>query len=279
MITETKPFIHLSIKDAASMLGVTASTIRNWEKYGLFTAKRAPNGYRYFDFNDIETLKQVRKYMMGDSGRSRALRKLNAIREDNVDPVIQKMRTDTAIKVEQPLPYSGVRWKQARLNKRYTLEEVASAIDISVSYLSKIENNYATPSYEILSKLADFYNESLVYFIQSGDSECSVIHSNEAPVIEMGYSGIDTRQLSSLMNRKIYPVEYTLQPGSGSGPKHTHNGEEFVYILSGRLTVYLNETEAHILQQGDAMAFKASTPHRYINSGKRVAHVLWIHAT
>lgn len=282
MAKDQNKSIQLSIREVASLLNVTASTIRNWEKYGLFTAKRAENGYRYFDFADVAKLKLIKKYMVDDSGRNRALRKIHSMNVDNEDPVLQKIRPITDAPLSTPVPYSGERWKTVREREQYTLEDVAHEIGISASYLSKIENNRATPSYDILTKLAHFYNESLVYFIESADSDCSVTRKKDAPIIDLGYDGIVTHQMSSLQNRKIFPVKYTLQPGSNSGSSHAHNGEEFVYILSGELTIYLNHTDpetVYILQQGDAMSFKSSIPHRYVNDGKQIASVLWIHST
>lgn len=47
----------ISIKQAASMLGVTPLTLRNWDKAGKLTAKRHPlNNYRVYLREDIERL-------------------------------------------------------------------------------------------------------------------------------------------------------------------------------------------------------------------------------
>src|SRR5690606_24127603 len=47
----------VKIKAAASMLGVTPQTVRNWVAAGLLPAVRHPlNGYRLFQIEDIESL-------------------------------------------------------------------------------------------------------------------------------------------------------------------------------------------------------------------------------
>ncbi len=58
-----KKEIYFSIKEAADILGVSALTLRNWDKSGKFSAQRHPmNNYRVYKLsalediiNDIET--------------------------------------------------------------------------------------------------------------------------------------------------------------------------------------------------------------------------------
>ncbi|MCL2602579.1 MAG: MerR family transcriptional regulator, partial [Treponema sp.] len=49
--------ILLGIQDAAKELGVVPATIRNWEKQGIFSAKRAKNGYRFFTHDDMTRMR------------------------------------------------------------------------------------------------------------------------------------------------------------------------------------------------------------------------------
>jgi DNA-binding transcriptional MerR regulator len=49
---------NLSIAEAASLLGVSISTLRNWDRHGKLTPRRHPiNGYRMYDRTEIERLK------------------------------------------------------------------------------------------------------------------------------------------------------------------------------------------------------------------------------
>jgi excisionase family DNA binding protein len=50
---------RLTIADAARLLGVSVSTLRNWDRQGKLTAHRHPiNGYRMYDRAEIERLKK-----------------------------------------------------------------------------------------------------------------------------------------------------------------------------------------------------------------------------
>ena len=48
---------YLKIKDAATLVGVSPSTLRNWEKLGKLKAHRNPhNGYRLYKRQDLVAL-------------------------------------------------------------------------------------------------------------------------------------------------------------------------------------------------------------------------------
>ena len=50
---------HLTITEAANLLGVSVSTLRNWDRRGKLTPRRHPiNGYRIYDRTEIVRLKE-----------------------------------------------------------------------------------------------------------------------------------------------------------------------------------------------------------------------------
>jgi quercetin dioxygenase-like cupin family protein len=70
-------------------------------------------------------------------------------------------------------------------------------------------------------------------------------------------------------------VEY--QPGACSsheGSFMRHAGQEFGYLLSGRLRVDVG-FERHQLGPGDSISFPATTPHRLSNDGPDPARAVW----
>ena len=71
------------------------------------------------------------------------------------------------------------------------------------------------------------------------------------------------------------PHLFRIAPSSGSGESYTHDGEEFLYILRGRLNIALEKTE-YQLKTGDGFYFQSNTPHRWKNPGKTETWVLWI---
>lgn len=61
MTTKAKPLDRfLTVGEAAEQLGVTTTTLRNWDNTGKLTPHRHPiNGYRLYAETDIEDLKNA----------------------------------------------------------------------------------------------------------------------------------------------------------------------------------------------------------------------------
>ncbi|MDR3171133.1 MAG: helix-turn-helix domain-containing protein [Treponema sp.] len=68
-------------------------------------------------------------------------------------------------------PFNSDKWKNCRLARGLGLEDVAMAINISPSYLFKIENERPNVSLDILQRLADFYGENLLYYFDEVENE------------------------------------------------------------------------------------------------------------
>jgi quercetin dioxygenase-like cupin family protein len=69
---------------------------------------------------------------------------------------------------------------------------------------------------------------------------------------------------------------FRIAPGAGSGEPYAHEGEEFLYILRGKLEISLDEGKPYRLRAGDSFYFESNIPHRWLNPGKREACVLWV---
>jgi mannose-6-phosphate isomerase-like protein (cupin superfamily) len=71
------------------------------------------------------------------------------------------------------------------------------------------------------------------------------------------------------------PHLFRVAPGAGSGESYSHEGEEFLYILNGRLDIALGEEQFH-LQTGDSFYFASNTLHSWTNPANIETTVLWI---
>ncbi|MDD3920674.1 MAG: MerR family transcriptional regulator [Eubacteriales bacterium] len=69
----------LKRQDAAQALGVTAETLRTWERSGLIKIKRSANGYRVYAGEDMERLNIIRTLRCANYSLSAILRLLNRL--------------------------------------------------------------------------------------------------------------------------------------------------------------------------------------------------------
>lgn len=268
--------VLFNINQVAKILGVVPTTIRNWEKNGLFTAKRKGNNYRVYSLDNIEVLKKIKSYSIDQKMGTAAIK--NIMLTDILKPPIYSMVENT----EAPSKYSkkllSGKWKECRDKMNLTLEEVSAQVGISSSYISKIENGQANISYDILNKLANFYGESILYFFEQEENDSKFIKSGCGEVAEVGLPGVRMESLVSQNHHAMFPMIFIVDPGCGSTDTHRHHGEEFIYILSGKLQVILNYNETYTLKQGDSIYFKSFEYHSWVNSGNKQAKLLWVHS-
>lgn len=265
--------MYFNINQVAKIIDVVPATIRNWEKKGLFIPKRAKNNYRIFDFQDIELLKKIKTYSSNENIGMEGIKNIldNGLRNDT-------MGNSHPQNTRYSREFISKKWKQAREQLNYTLEEVSRQTGISISYLSKIENCQANISIDILNKLAELYGESILYFFEQEDTENLLVQANKRKKISTGQNGVEMESLIAIKKFTMNPIMFTIQPGCGSEKNHKHHGEEFIYVMSGKLEVVLNNKDIYKLKTGDSIYFNSYTEHSWNNPGKKPVKLLWVHS-
>jgi quercetin dioxygenase-like cupin family protein len=76
----------------------------------------------------------------------------------------------------------------------------------------------------------------------------------------------------------VTPLLLQLDPGARSGPELTHDGQDFIFCLSGEILYSING-RGYILEPGDSLFFDGHLPHGFRNAGQEVATVLIILST
>ena len=67
-------------------------------------------------------------------------------------------------------------------------------------------------------------------------------------------------------------------PGLRSGPALSHDGQDFVYCISGEI-LYTVNGKSFLLESGDSLFFDAHLQHRFQNTATEVSEVLVILST
>lgn len=274
--SENNAELYFSINEVAKLLGVVPATIRNWEKQGFFVAKRSSNAYRIYSLEDIETLKKIKQYSIDDKMGSKAIKSM-LITQASLPPLI--VGTDAYDAATPPSrKLIGSKWKLYRDKLNLTLEDVATQIGISTSYLSKIENGQANISYEILERLATFYGESVLHFFEPEEENRTLIEKGTGESVQAGIPGVSLESLISQKEHVLFPMMFYVEPGAGAPETHQHHGEEFIYVVNGTFRVTLNYTDVYDMKAGDSMYFKSTEFHNWMNPGKKTSQVLWVHS-
>jgi uncharacterized cupin superfamily protein len=78
-------------------------------------------------------------------------------------------------------------------------------------------------------------------------------------------------------DKRIDPMLVVLLPGESREEvaPFCHEGEEFVYVLEGILTFFMEDKE-YELYPGDSFHIQSSTPHNWANFTNRLTKILYI---
>jgi transcriptional regulator with XRE-family HTH domain len=173
------------------------------------------------------------------------------------------------------------RIRTMRLDRRLTLEEVASRTGLTRSWLSKVENFRLTPSLPALGQIAAALSVPVSELVAGLDQKPSLvlIRKNERKVVERDQSKANTTTYESLAhkrpNRSMDPFLLTIPPGVAREDALPHEGEEFLLVEQG-IVDFEYDGKLQTLRKGDSLYFDSNVPHRLINSHKREAVVLCV---
>jgi transcriptional regulator with XRE-family HTH domain len=177
----------------------------------------------------------------------------------------------------------GASLRAERLRQGLSLRETARRLGISASALSQIETGKAHPSVGKLFDIVNLLNVSVdgllagqAVVARGDEGFVSLQRDGKHEALELD-SGVRWHRLTagSYPGVEFLHVEY--QPGgssTGDGTFMRHAGQEFGYVLTGRLTIHVG-FDTHRLGPGDSISFPATTPHRLGNDGTEPATAIW----
>lgn len=174
------------------------------------------------------------------------------------------------------------RIREKRLALDLTLEQVAGRTGLTRSVLSKVENFRVTPSLPALAKIAQALETTISELTRGIEEppEVSVVRSGEGVPIERDRpnSRIVYESLTYKCAGMIESLLLSLPCGTAREEAMSHEGEEFFYVLKGKVIFEYGE-ETFELNEGDSAYFNANIPHRINNGNEEVAKVMCIFAS
>jgi len=176
----------------------------------------------------------------------------------------------------------GEKIKTLREKKKLSLPELAERSGFSSAVLSQIENHMISPPLGTIIKIAKalevepgyFFKEKpkSSYVIVRKDERAAISRVASKEGVSYGYSyeslGADKK------GRKMEPFIVTLEANAEKEvKKSTHDGEEFIFVLEGKMEVTLAD-HSDILLPGDSIYYDSTIPHRVTAKGDKPAKIL-----
>ncbi|MDF3837917.1 XRE family transcriptional regulator [Cupriavidus basilensis] len=175
----------------------------------------------------------------------------------------------------------GERLRAARKSHGLTLMQLSELSGIAVSTISKAERGDIALTYDKFAALAHALQRDFAAIFGrereacAGPMEPSFTASGrqmvyDTPNYEYGMLA------NELTGKRMVPMRAHIRARSLSDfPDYIrHSGEEFVFLLSGRLELRFENGKAFRLEPGDSLYFDSSVGHVYISLGKDDAEVL-----
>ncbi|MFI1597905.1 helix-turn-helix domain-containing protein [Streptomyces venezuelae] len=157
--------------------------------------------------------------------------------------------------MDQVLTEVGPRLRRIRKERGATLAGLSAATGISVSTLSRLESGHRKPSLELLLPIARAHQvplDELVGAPPVGDPRVRA-----KPIVRHGRTMLPlTRQPGGLQAYKVVEPART----APTPDPQTHEGYEWLYVLSGRLRLILGDHDV-VLGPGEAAEFDTRVPH------------------
>jgi transcriptional regulator with XRE-family HTH domain len=174
----------------------------------------------------------------------------------------------------ETLPAVAPQLRALRRRASLTLEAAARAAGLSAAHLSRLETGQRQPSLPMLLALARIYGTTVSELLGETVAERDAIV--RAADMEPTKAGGWTYWQAGAPGRGMQALRVHVPYGSQGDIVRVHPGEEWLYVLQGRLRLRLGDT-AQVLEPGDSAHFDSLTPHRIAAADQSGAELLFVH--
>ena len=160
----------------------------------------------------------------------------------------------------------GLRVRELRADMGLTMAKFATAADISLGMLSKIEHGQTAPSLATLVRLAQAGKVPITALFRGLDEEHDIVIVKAAEAHEILHEasgpGRLYKDLGSLRgpSRVIEPMMTVLAEPDEVFPLYQHPGVEFIYMLEGVME-YGYGANSYRFEPGDTIQFHGEVAH------------------
>ena len=175
----------------------------------------------------------------------------------------------------------GLRLKSLRQKQGLSQKELARLVGVTPSTISQVESNSIYPSLPALFKMAEVLGVQIGSIFQNGSGATRrTVFAGKGR--DVNFSDLPK---GSIQGKTFLPADFEgraepylveIPPKKKLGSHFlVHKGEEFGYVLSGKLQVVINNITHHV-RAGDVVYLTDDTPGQWSNPGPRTAKLLWV---
>ena len=203
--------------------------------------------------------------------------------ETDPKQLIKIARENGADDFAEPLDL-GSRVRDLRKARNWTLEQAAQQAGLARSTLSEIENGEMSPTYDALKKLAVGLDISVPQLftppVKDQINGRMVITKNGQGTAHATVTYEHELLADGLTKKQMLPYRARVRARSIDEFDGwvRHDGEEFLYVLTGVIRLYTEFYEPIEMRRGDTAYYDASMGHNVISLSDEDATILWVTA-
>jgi len=169
----------------------------------------------------------------------------------------------------------GGKVRTRRRDRGMTLTDLANRTGLSIGFLSQVERDITAPSLSSLALIAAALNARVHDFIREPPPVAHHRHDDGKAAFAVDDGALSYERLSGKFpGKQLNAIRMDVPVGYRS-EETSHEGEEFVFVLSGVIRYVLGENPID-LAAGDSLHFAARDRHRVENPGAAPAVVLTV---
>ncbi len=165
----------------------------------------------------------------------------------------------------------GKKIKKARTQKKITFDQLANETGFSVEYLRDIESGEQIPPVGALLQISRALELDSGYLLREQESQ---LKNRVKAYTKRTENYAYTTLTPGAENKHLKAFKVTVDPlQDHKGVGYQHEGEEFVYVLSGKLEIIVGD-HVNKLKAGDSLHFNSGIRHMMKNTGEEKAELL-----
>jgi transcriptional regulator with XRE-family HTH domain len=169
----------------------------------------------------------------------------------------------------------GERIRNLRQSSNLTQEELADRANLTKGFISQIERDLTSISLDSLAQILEALDENISDFFREASKEKIVYQEKDRVAIEKEKIQKFELLVPGSTNRRLEPILLTLRKGESTPKEKPHEGEEFGFVLRGRINLRFGR-ETLKLRKGECFYLSAEKEHWLHNTGSKEAVMLWI---
>ncbi len=168
----------------------------------------------------------------------------------------------------------GAKLKELRLQLGLTQEDLAARCELTKGYISQLENDLASPSIATLMDILNVLGTNLREFFAE-KKESKIVFTKDDFFVSTNGGGESTWLVPNSQRQEMEPILLELPAGESSNERSPFEGEEFGYVLSGRVVIVIGDKE-YEAKKGNSFYINGASAHIIKNKSERPATILWI---